>query len=67
MIWILVKYADGTGATTECDAPNARTAIDLMGMFFARNMDMAYHDGAGVAEIKAIDPHDPSDCAEIRF
>lgn len=67
MIWIIVKYADGTGATAASSAPDARSTLDLMGMFFAENPDKAFHDGACVTEIKAIDPQNPSDYAEIRF
>ena len=67
MIWILISYQDGTGATTECDAASASAAIELMGLYFKEHMDAAYHDGACVASIKAIDPTNPADYAEIKF
>lgn len=67
MIWINVKYKDGTGAITQCDAPTASFALDLMSAFFADNFDMAHHDGAPVIKITAINTNNPTDYAEVSF
>ncbi len=67
MIWINIKYKDGTGAITQCDAPNAGFALELMRTFFADHSDMAHHDGAPVSRMTAIDPSNPTDYAEARF
>ena len=67
-IFINIRYADGTGAITQCDAQTCAQAIDAMKVFFREHADKARSDGGACVErVSAVNTAKLDDCYTVEF
>ncbi len=67
-VFINIRYADGTGAMTQCDAQTCAQAIDALKAFFREHADKARSEtGACVEKISAINTAKLDDVYTVEF
>lgn len=68
MVFITIRYTDGTGAMTQCDAQTCAQAVDALKAFFLSNADKARSEGgAPVERISAINTANLGDVYAVDF
>ncbi len=67
-IFINIRYADGDGAITQCDAQTCAQAVDALKAFFLDNADKERSEGgAPVERISAINTAKLDDVYAVEF
>lgn len=67
-IFINVRYADGTGALTQCEASTCAQAIDALKALFLANADKARSEnGSPVEKISAVNTAKLDDFCTVEF
>ena len=67
-VFINIKYADGTGAITQCDAQTCAQAVNALRAFFQDHADKARSEGgARVEKVSAINTARLDDVYTVEF